>query len=80
VRITIGGERTSSGDIELTVRDDGQGFKAVDVQKKAREGFSGIGLSNVHERIRLGYGEPYGLAIESEIGAGTLCTITLRDR
>lgn len=37
----------------------------------------GIGLLNIHNRIVLSYGEPYGLKIQSEIGSGTSVTITL---
>jgi two-component system sensor histidine kinase YesM len=35
----------------------------------------GYGLLNVHERIRLTFGEPYGLRIDSERGKGTTVTI-----
>jgi two-component system sensor histidine kinase YesM len=31
----------------------------------------GIGLRNVHERLKLRYGEMYGITVESEIGKGT---------
>jgi two-component system sensor histidine kinase YesM len=31
----------------------------------------GIGLRNVNERLRLDYGSPYGLRVESESGQGT---------
>ncbi|KAI7247645.1 hypothetical protein KC345_g11942, partial [Hortaea werneckii] len=36
---------------------------------------SGYGILNVQARIRLTYGEPYGIMIESEPGAGTVVTI-----
>ncbi|MHA6532465.1 cache domain-containing sensor histidine kinase [Paenibacillus sp. BAC0078] len=36
---------------------------------------SGYGILNVQARIRLTYGEPYGLSIESEQGAGTVVTV-----
>lgn len=36
----------------------------------------GIGLKNVHDRLKLKYGEAYGLVIHSQIGMGT--TVTLR--
>ncbi|MNI46497.1 Sensor histidine kinase YehU [compost metagenome] len=36
---------------------------------------SGYGILNVQARIRLTYGEPYGLEIESERGAGTVVTV-----
>ncbi len=38
---------------------------------------SGIGVKNVNERIRLYFGESYGLAIWSEPDEGTVITIHL---
>ncbi len=38
---------------------------------------SGIGLRNVHQRIRLTFGEPYGLSIRSEPDSGTVVRICL---
>ncbi len=35
----------------------------------------GIGLRNVHERLRLRYGEKYGLQVDAEAGAGTSVTV-----
>nr|WP_145158751.1 sensor histidine kinase [Paenibacillus terrae] len=37
----------------------------------------GIGLSNVHERIRMMFGSPYGLYLDSQEGEGTTVTIRL---
>ncbi|KKI93208.1 membrane protein [Bacillus sp. SA1-12] len=39
--------------------------------------FSGIGVRNVNDRIKLLYGETYGVYISSEIGVGTHIKITL---
>ncbi|MBR6088577.1 MAG: hypothetical protein IKP86_01495, partial [Anaerolineaceae bacterium] len=36
-----------------------------------------FGLWNVHQRIRLYCGEPYGLSFESSPGVGTTVTVTL---
>ena len=36
-----------------------------------------IGMKNIHDRLRLGYGAPYGLKIESSIGVGTTVSIIL---
>ncbi len=38
---------------------------------------SSIGLYNIHQRIRLYYGEEYGIHIDSNIGEGTKVTLTL---
>jgi two-component system LytT family sensor kinase len=32
---------------------------------------AGIGLANVDERLRQVYGDEYGLAVETNVGAGT---------
>ncbi|WP_379128013.1 sensor histidine kinase [Paenibacillus sp. sgz500958] len=37
----------------------------------------GIGLRNVHQRLRLFYGEEYGLEVQSEAGNGTTVFMTL---
>jgi len=36
-----------------------------------------VGIKNVHERIKLYYGEKYGLEINSERGIGTVVDIWL---
>lgn len=42
-----------------------------------RQLFTGIGITNVHERIRLLYGEEYGITIASRKGEGTRVKIRL---
>ncbi len=37
----------------------------------------GIGIKNVHDRIRMSFGESYGIMIESKIGIGTTVTIKI---
>ncbi|RIE03178.1 sensor histidine kinase [Cohnella faecalis] len=72
------------GKLRMRVRDDGIGMAqnklasllAQDAGGKVSEG-SGIGLRNVHERIRLHFGEEYGLRIESEREEGTTVDIWL---
>ncbi|WP_261381722.1 sensor histidine kinase [Paenibacillus cremeus] len=72
------------GKLRLQVEDNGLGM-APEVPGKmlrgeavmsSREG-SGVGMRNVLERIRLYYGEPYGLEIESELEVGTTVTVWL---
>jgi two-component system sensor histidine kinase YesM len=38
---------------------------------------SGFGIGNVKKRIRLYYGEPYGLSIQSEYKTGTCVTLVI---
>lgn len=66
-------------DIIFEVEDDGNGFDVPNdlfTRKSHKEG--GYGLKNVHERIRLQYGENYGLSVKSAKGKGTVVTARLR--
>jgi two-component system sensor histidine kinase YesM len=42
-------------------------------------GTNGIALVNTNTRLKLLYGQDYGLSIESEPGRGTTVTIRLKD-
>lgn len=42
-----------------------------------RRHLTGIGIPNVHERLRLIYGEEYGVTIRSVIGTGTSVSLRL---
>ncbi|CAI6087352.1 sensor histidine kinase [Cohnella sp. JJ-181] len=66
--------------------DDGPGIPAdklaairQGLERRSLEVFSGvsIGLRNVHERLRLVYGEAYGLEIDSTPGLGTVIRIRI---
>lgn len=74
VRIFLCGD-----ELRFTVKDDGVGIPSQEVSKLLIRpaGAGGIGLRNVHERIRLTYGKPYGLTIESEEGEGTLVLVRM---
>ncbi|MBS4179274.1 cache domain-containing sensor histidine kinase [Lederbergia citrea] len=64
---------------EVVDNGDGMEMKAnkLPSYKNKRKLFSGIGVRNVHERIKLLYGEQYGVEISSEIGVGTKVKIQL---
>ncbi|NBH73535.1 sensor histidine kinase [Clostridiaceae bacterium] len=72
------------GKLLFTVEDNGLGMTAEQVEglltekihASSRRG-SGIGVKNVNERIRLYFGEEYGLSIWSEPDEGTVITICL---
>ncbi len=65
------------GDIYLKVSDNGLGMRE-EVSKNILSGTSeapargsGVGLKNVHRRLRLYFGDEYGLFVESEPDEGT---------
>ena len=79
--ITITVESRFKGtDIELLLRDNGCGFDMGGSAEKAAERFSGIGLSNVDQRLYLHYGKGYGLQVTSSPNTGTCCRILLPQR
>lgn len=60
------------GDLWFEVEDDGIGFEVRgDILTLKTEKDGGYGLVNVNERIKLQYGENYGLIVQSEMGKGT---------
>ncbi|MBD0378873.1 cache domain-containing sensor histidine kinase [Paenibacillus sedimenti] len=69
----------AEGRLKMYVRDNGAGIPPDQLVKlrarlsgnSADEEITGFGLFNVHERIRLVYGEPYGIKIYSTVGEGT---------
>ncbi|MFA9379018.1 MAG: sensor histidine kinase [Lachnotalea sp.] len=80
--ITLTSYETES-DIYIKVTDNGMGIPQEEQRllltdnTRARKRGSGIGLINVHQRIKLYFGEDYGLQIESELDEGTTIIIHL---
>jgi two-component system, sensor histidine kinase YesM len=71
-------ERDGMQDLVLTVHDDGVGMGEAALARlcsSLEEGggpyLGGYGIRNVHERIRLTFGKPYGLSFSSVRGEGT---------
>ncbi len=80
--ITVSARR-EGGDLVVRIADNGSGMGAQELER-LRTGLAavmessnaGIGLANVHNRLRLRFGEGYGLTVDSAPGAGT--TVTAR--
>ncbi len=64
----------------IRIADNGLGFDPDTLEKfnghgKNRQKLSSIGIWNVQERIRMNFGDEYGLEIDSGIGLGTVVTV-----
>ncbi|SDM08606.1 Sensor histidine kinase YesM [Paenibacillus jilunlii] len=78
IAIRLTGRRVGNN-IELKVIDNGIGMRAEDI-KRMMQGPSqagGYGVKNVNERIKLRYGDDYGVTIASFFGAGTTVKLLL---
>ena len=75
-KINITGYKNENGDIIFEIEDNGHGmdFNPLYVEKSKR----GYGIRNVNERIRLEYGEEYGLSYNSIPGEGTIVKVKLK--
>lgn len=74
------------GDLEIRISDDGVGMteeqltqmrSRLEENVDSRENVSNIGVWNISQRIRLSYGEPYGLTVQSRPGQGSTFTLRL---
>ncbi len=79
------GARVEEGCLTVTVKDDGVGIREGELcrlRERMRDGKwdsnAHIGLMNVHMRVRLHFGEPYGLTVESSREDGTTVTMRLK--
>ena len=76
IRLTA---RREGGDLRFTVYNTGSVIQPQVLRSVFVEKTQGYGLRNVDERIRLLFGEAYGIRIEGTED-GTLCVITIPQR
>jgi len=78
--ITVQG-KLCGDNVVLTVKDNGPGMDEEYLEQLRMDTYeskgTGLGLKNIRERIKLLFGEPYGITIESEKGKGTRVTIII---
>lgn len=77
----------AEGKLYVMVRDDGVGMDAEKFNRLLKENDTGlveegnsIGLLNINARLKMIYGEEYGLSIESEPGKGSSVYLTVAAR
>ena len=61
----------------LIIEDDGDGISEEKLQEIQKDSGSSLGVRNVQNRIRIIYGSPYGVDIQSQQGEGTSVVIQL---
>lgn len=80
--ITISAQ-TDSDKLLLEIRDNGEGMDEETIRRieaqmeEPHAKFSGIGIRNVNERIKLEFGAEYGVSIDSSAGEGVRTIVTL---
>lgn len=70
-------------EIEISIRDNGNGMSEDDI-RKIKDGLekniqkpNSIGLMNINNRLKLKFGEQYGIYINSRINEGTIVSIKI---
>lgn len=86
--ITVRGTlHADQGWFSIQIIDEGRGMDEADLARLHRQiageelapsgSGNGIGLGNVQSRIRMAFGDGYGLQISSQLGQGTTVSVTL---
>ncbi|MEG0276049.1 MAG: sensor histidine kinase [Coprobacillus sp.] len=71
--------KKEGNDILFTISDNGIGMtseQVTEILRKELTDSKGIGVKNVNDRIKIYFGEEYGITVNSELDVGT--TITIR--
>jgi len=86
-KISIRAKKVGDDRVLLDVQDDGVGFTPYKLSQtrtmiaantdEISQSESGFGLENVNKRVKLYYGDQYGLSINSQYQIGTRVTVTI---
>ena len=68
--------------LQIQIADDGVGMNharltEISAGHTKSEHFTGIGVNNVDDRLKLIYGSDYGIEIDSKENRGTTITVTV---
>ena len=66
--------------LTITVSDNGVGMTPEQCRKilqKARSDSGGIGVKNVNDRLKIRFGERFGITLKSEQDVGTVVTVRI---
>lgn len=74
--VTIIGKQTDN-DLLFTISDNGPGMEPEILETILTTKTKGYGVQNVHHRIKLAYGEAYGLSYTSKRGKGTTVEVQI---
>ena len=80
IKITLKKAQDGSDDILFAVSDNGVGMteeQCEKILKKEKSNSSGIGVKNVNDRLKIYFGDKYGLSIKSELDEGTEVTVRI---
>ena len=76
---------SKDNDLYIEILDNGIGMDEIKVAKLLsstnsdnKSGFNNIGIANVNDRLKMYYGNDYGLRIESKVGLGTSVTLKIK--
>lgn len=72
--------REDGDDILFVVEDNGVGMEPEQIKaimRKERSDHTGIGIKNVNDRLKINFGEKYGITIDSELDEGTMVTVRM---
>ncbi len=80
IHVTVKQADDNPNDILIIVRDNGVGMTEAQCAAILQKGHSdsrGIGVKNVDDRLKIYFGEQYGITIQTELDVGTAVTVRI---